>query len=282
MRNFLFVPGNSPKMLSSADFLGSDAVVIDLEDAVAPTEKDAARILVRNAIQTLQYQVRFGIRINGLDTCYWQKDLAELLPLEPAFIMLPKTVGAESIHTLQRAMEELESQHAQQGQTKIIALIETAEGVENAYAIARASSRVEGLFLGAEDLTANLCAVRSKDGSEIFYSRGRLVSAARAAGIGVYDTPFTDVEDLEGLEMDARFARQMGFTGKSAINPRHIEGINRAFTPSEEEIAYSREVLDCIEEAEREGRGAVSLHGKMIDAPIVARARYVLKLATTY
>lgn len=279
MRNFLFVPGNSPKMLTSANFLGSDAVVIDLEDAVAPNEKDAARILVRNAIRALTYQVKFGVRINGLDTCYWQKDLEEILPLEPEFIMLPKTANAESIRTLEQAMRQLESEHGLPSKARIIALIETAEGVENAYAIAKAGSRMEGLFLGAEDLTANLCAVRSKDSTEIQYSRGRLVSAARAAGIDVYDTPFTDVEDMEGLEKDARFARQLGFTGKASINPRHIEGINRAFSPSDAEIAYSKEVLDCIRKAEQEGRGAASLHGKMIDAPIVARAKYILKLA---
>lgn len=279
MRNFLFVPGNSPKMLSSANFLGSDAIVIDLEDAVPPTEKDAARILARNAILALKYRVRLGVRINALDTTYWRDDLRELLPLGPAFIMLPKTADADSIHTLLEAMTELEDQMGIPVYTSIIALLETAEGIENAYAIAKASQRVEALFLGAEDLTANLCAVRTKGGEEISYSRSRIVCAARAAGIDAYDTPFTDVEDIEGLRVDARFARQCGFTGKASINPRHIGEINNAFSPSETEIAYSEEVLAIIKAAAQEGKGAVSLHGKMIDPPIVARARYVLKLA---
>jgi len=279
MRNILFVPGNSTKMLTSANFLGSDAVVMDLEDAVAPNEKDAARLLVRNAIRALHYQVKLGVRINALDTCYWQQDLKEILPLAPDFIMLPKTADVDSIHVLEQEVAKLEKQYGMEKEVKFIALLETAKGVENAYAIARASKRVEALFLGAEDLTANLCAVRTKESSEILYSRCRLVSAARAAGIDVYDTPFTDVEDICGLEKDARLARQLGFTGKASINPRHIEGINRAFSPSEEEIAYSREVLEIIEKAEREGHGAVSLRGKMIDAPIMARAKYILKLA---
>lgn len=279
MRNFLFVPGNSPQMLSSANFLGSDAVVIDLEDAVAPNEKDAARLLVRNAIGSLNYKVRLGVRINALDTPFWQKDLEVILPLAPDFIMLPKTADASSINRLETAMAAIEAAHGVSGPVKIIALLETAEGIENAYAIAKSSPRLEALFLGAEDLTANLCAKRTKEGSEILYSRCRLLSAARAAGIDAYDTPFTDVEDICGMEKDARFARQLGFTGKASINPRHIEGINRAFSPSEEEIAYSREVLEIIERAEREGQGAVSLRGKMIDAPIVARAKYILKLA---
>lgn len=278
MRNFLFVPGNSPKMLSSANFLGSDAVVIDLEDAVAPGDKDAARLLVRNAIRALDYQVKLGVRINSLDTPYWEKDLQVILPLQPDFIMLPKTANRESIAILADAMIAIEKQCGMEP-VKIIALLETAEGIENAYAIAKANPRVEALFLGAEDLTANLCAIRTKDSREILYSRSRLVNAARAAGVDAYDTPFTDVDDLEGLEADGRFARQLGFTGKASINPRHIEGINKAFTPTEAEIAYAQEVLENIEKAEREGLGAVALHGKMIDAPIVARAKYVLATA---
>ena len=166
MRNFLFVPGNSPKMLSSANFLGSDAVVIDLEDAVAPAEKDAARLLVRNAIRTLNYQVRLGVRINALDTAYWRKDLETILPLAPDFIMLPKTADAGCIITLENAMVTIEARCGTLP-VKIIALLETAEGIENAYAIAKASPRVEALFLGAEDLTANLCAQRTKESQEI-------------------------------------------------------------------------------------------------------------------
>ncbi len=199
MRNFLFIPGNSPKMLTSADFLGSDAIVIDLEDAVAPGEKDAARLLVRNAIQTLRYRVRLGIRINALGTPYWKKDLETLLPLEPDFIMLPKTTCAEDVHTVAAAMEQLEQAHRMDKPVRLIALLETARGIENACEIAAAGNRVEALFLGAEDLTADLCAVRTKRGGEILYSRGKIVSAARAAGIEVYDTPFTDVENSAGM-----------------------------------------------------------------------------------
>ena len=279
MRNFLFVPGNSPKMLSGANFLGSDAIVIDLEDAVPLDEKDAARILVRCAIQALHYKVRLGIRINAMDTPYWQLDLKELLPLEPDFVVLPKTCEAVSIHTLAITMDELENQYQLRKKIGIIALLETAKGIENAYAIATASSRVIALFLGAEDLTANLCANRTKEGREIFYSRSRVVCAARAAGIDSYDTPFTDVEDLDGLAADARLARQLGFTGKASINPRHIDIINENFSPTQEEIDYAKEILSVIEAAKAKGSGAVSLHGKMIDAPIVMRARYILKLA---
>lgn len=276
MRNFLFVPGNSPKMLSAADHLGGDAIVIDLEDAVAQTEKDAARRLTRGAMAALRYKTPVGVRINALDTPHWQADLTAVLPLRPAFILLPKAGRAGEVRQLAAAMDGLEPSGASVG---IFALLETAEGIEHAYEIAGASPRVRALMLGAEDLTADLCAVRTKQGTEILYSRGRVVCAAHAAGVDAYDTPFTDLEDLEGLAADARLARQLGFTGKAAINPRHIETINEAFSPSESERAWADEVLAAAEAAAREGRGAVSLHGKMIDPPIIARARYIAALA---
>ena len=158
-------------------------------------------------------------------------------------------------------------------------MIETALGVENAFFAASASPRVAGLFLGAEDLTADLRCRRTKAGREIAYARGRLVVAARAAGVEVYDTPFTDVNDDEGLEADALLAKSLGFSGKAAISPRHVGTINRVFSPTAEEIGYAREVLAAIRQAEAQGKGAVALRGKMIDAPIVARARQTIEAA---
>jgi len=177
-------------------------------------------------------------------------------------------------------LSELEAQMGlPAGQTRILALLETAQGVENAYAIAAASPRMLGLFLGAEDLTADLRCRRTREGKEILYARGRLVCAARAAGIEVYDTPFTDVQDLEGLEEDALLAKGLGFSGKACISPAHVAAVNRVFSPSAAEIAYAKDVFDAIAEAKRQGKGAISLRGKMIDAPIVARARLVLEAA---
>jgi len=161
----------------------------------------------------------------------------------------------------------------------MIPLIETALGVENAYEIASADPRVTAIFLGGEDFTADLRCKRTKGGNEIFYARSRMVVAARAAGVDVYDTPWTDVEDYEGLVEDAKFAKSLGFTGKSSISPRHIPFINEVFSPTEEEIQYAKDVFECIEKAKAEGKGVVSLRGKMIDAPIVARARQVLEAA---
>ena len=136
------------------------------------------------------------------------------------------------------------------------------------------------LLLGAEDLSADLRCKRTKEGSEILYARGRLVCAARAAGIEVYDTPFTDVQDLDGLEQDAQFAKGLGFSGKACISPAHVDTVNRVFSPTPADIQYAKDVFAVIAEAKRLGKGAISLRGKMIDAPIVQRARLVLEAAS--
>ena len=279
-RSMLFLPGNSPNILLNADFLGSDSIILDLEDAVAPTEKDAARILVRNAITSLGYTREVIVRINPVESPYWQKDLREIIPVKPDMIMPTKVGCAADVKVVSDYITQLEKEFGmEEGGVKMIPLIETAMGVENAYEIASADPRVTAIFLGGEDFTADMRCKRTKEGTEIFYARSRMVLAARAAGVDVYDTPWTDVEDYDGLIEDAKFAKSLGFTGKSSISPRHIPFINEVFSPTEEEIQYARDVFDCIEKAKAEGKGVVSQHGKMIDAPIVARARQVLEAA---
>lgn len=279
-RSMLFIPGNTPNLLMNADILGSDAIILDLEDAVSPAEKDAARILVRNALKTLGYRgVEVIIRINPTETEFWKRDLEAVLPLRPSMIMPTKVSGPEVVREVSDYMSILEQREGiPVGTVKLIPLIETALGVENAYAIASADPRVAAIFLGGEDLTADLQCKRTKEGCEIFYARSRMVNAARAAGVEVYDTPFTDVNDPEGLRADAQLAKSLGFTGKASISPRHVDAINEVFTPTQAEIDYAHEVMDTIAEAKRQGKGVVSLRGKMIDAPIVARARQVLEI----
>ncbi len=280
-RSMLFLPGNNPNMLINGGSLGADAVIFDLEDAVSPSEKDAARILVRN---TLRYMDLGGceriVRINSIDTPYWQADIDAVAPYAPELILLPKTGTARDVLA---AADYLTTVEARLGMEKntigLMPLIETALGVENAFAIASADSRVQALFLGAEDLTADLQCKRTKEGAEITYARSRLVTAARAAGVEVYDTPFTDVNDDEGIEVDTAYAKSLGFTGKSSISPRHVEVINRVFSPTLAEIAYANEVMEAIALAKEQGKGAIALHGKMVDAPIVARAERTLAMA---
>ena len=278
-RSFLFVPGNSPKMMLNSDFLGADAIIFDLEDAVSPAEKDAARILVRNGLRALTFtHSQTVVRINSLDTPYWQRDLDEILQCRPQMIILPKTNGPEDILTLDQYMSEAESSLALPANgIRVIALIETALGLENAFSIAGASKRVAALFLGAEDLTADLQCKRTAASEEIRYARGRLVCAARAAGVEAYDTPFTAVADTDGLRMDAAMAKSMGFTGKMAIYPAHIPVINAAFYPAPEEQAHAEAVLQAIRAAEAQGIGVAVVNGKMVDAPVIKRARQVIE-----
>ena len=280
-RSMLFLPGNTPNMLINGAVLGSDAVILDLEDAVSPAEKDAARILVRNTIRYMDFGgCEIIVRINSIDTPFWKCDLEAILPEKPAVILLPKTNCAQDILTADAYMTELEEKLGFEKNTvRLMPLIETALGVENAFSIAAASGRVCALFLGAEDLTADLRCKRTKESREIEYARTRLVVAARAAGVDVYDTPFTDVNDDEGIEIDAASAKALGFTGKASISPRHVDTINRIFSPTEAEIDYAYEVMETIRLAKEQGRGVVALRGKMIDAPIVARAEQTIAMA---
>ncbi|MEG0894143.1 MAG: CoA ester lyase [Oscillospiraceae bacterium] len=279
-RSMLFIPGNTPSLLMNGDILGADSVILDLEDAVSPAEKDSARILVRNVLKYLKYKgCEIIIRINPVDTTFWKDDLDALIPYKPDMIMLPKVNGAEDVLAVSKYMAEIEKSNGMKENTvKIITLLETTLGIENAFNIASADKRVTAMFLGGEDLTADLRCKRTKAGNEIFYSRSRIVMAARACGVDVYDTPFTDVEDLDGLRKDTEFAKALGFTGKASISPRHVETINEVFSPTQAEIDYAHEVLDVIEEAKKMGRGVVSLRGKMIDAPIVMRAKQVIEM----
>ena len=281
LRSMLFLPGNNPNMLINGNCLGADAVIFDLEDAVSPAEKDAARILVRN---TMRY-MDFGgcgriVRINSIDTPYWRKDLDQIMPYKPDMILLPKSGSAADVLAADEYMTELEEKLGFEANTVgLMPLIETAMGVENSFAIASATKRIRALFLGAEDLTADLRCKRTKEGREIEYARTRLVVAARAANIDVFDTPFTDVNDDEGIVVDAELAKALGFSGKASISPRHVEVINRVFSPTMAEIDYAYEVIEAIRIAKEQGRGAIALRGKMIDAPIVNRAKQTIEAA---
>ena len=280
-RSMLFLPGNNPNMLINGNCLGADAVIFDLEDAVSPDEKDAARILVRNTMRYMDFRgCEIIVRINSIDTPYWQKDLDQILPYQPGLILLPKTGSAADVLAADAYITQVEEALGMEaGTVGLMPLIETAMGVENAFAIASATKRVKALFLGAEDLTADLQCKRTKEGREIEYARTRLVMAARAAGIEVYDTPFTDVNDDEGIEVDALLAKSLGFSGKASISPRHVEVINRVFSPTLAEINYAYEVMEAIALAKQQGKGAIALRGKMIDAPIVMRAQRTIAMA---
>ena len=280
-RSMLFLPGNTPNMLINGNCLGADSVIFDLEDAVSPSEKDSARILVRNTMRYMDFRgCEIIVRINSIDTPYWKQDLDAIMAYKPGLILLPKTNSAADALAADAYMTEVEQKLGMEvGSVGLMPLIETAMGVENSFAIASCCNRLQALFLGAEDLTADLRCKRTKEGREIEYARTRLVMAARAAGVEVYDTPFTDVNDDEGIWKDALYAKALGFSGKSSISPRHVNVINQVFSPSQADIDYAYEVMDAIAKAKEQGKGAIALRGKMIDAPIVTRAQQTIAMA---
>lgn len=276
-RSLLFVPGNNPGMVQNAGVLGADTVILDLEDAVAPSEKDAARVLLAQALKTVDYgNCEIAIRINSLDS-FAQEDLAMLVPLSPNAIMVPKVNTADDIKQVAQWLQQYEVAGGRC--VEIIALIETPVGIANCMQIAAAHERLTALAFGAEDYTAGLGAQRTKEGQEILTARCLLANAAAAYSIQALDTPFTDVNDDEGLKKDVALSRQLGFKGKLSINPRHIEAIHEGFTPTAREINWARRVLEIIKEAEEQGAGVVALDGKMIDKPIVDRAKHLLQTA---
>lgn len=276
-RTMLFLPGNNPGMLQNGGIFGADSLILDLEDAVAPAEKDTARLLVAHSLREVDYSgCETVVRINTLDT-FGKQDIRAIVPCRPAALLVPKVQTADDICAV--AAEIAAAEQPGQSPVGIIALIETPRGLAEAYSIATASNRMLALAFGAEDYTAALGAQRTKEGSEILNARAALVNAAAAAGIQSIDTPFTDVNDEEGLTKDTAFAKQLGFKGKLTINPRQIDSIHLVFNPSNKEIDWAERVMQAIRQAEAEGSGVASLDGKMVDAPIVNRAERTLYLA---
>lgn len=276
-RTMQFIPGNNPGMLGNGGVLGADSVILDLEDSVSPYEKDAARLLVSAALKTVDYGTSEKVvRVNPLDN-YCEQDIKAIVPCRPDTLLIPKVQTADDIKQVVEWITSVESK--EQTPVKLVALMETPRGLLEAYSIAKADERVEAIVFGAEDYTANIGAQRTKEGLEILNARSWLVNAAAAAGVQVLDTPFTDVSDDEGMIEDAMLAKQLGFTGKLSINPRHIDLIHSVFNPSEKEIDWALRVVAALRQAESEGSGAINLDGKMIDKPIVDRANRVLELA---
>lgn len=279
-RSMMFVPGNNPGMIKDAGIYGADSIMFDLEDSVAYTEKDAARFLVYNALTTLDYgDTELVVRINDLTTDTGIQDLEAIVRAQPDVIRLPKTETAQDVIDCEREIERIEKEAGiPVGKTGMMAAIESAEGVLNALSIAKSSKRLIGIALGAEDYVTDLKTTRS-DGTELFFARGMILNAARAAGIDALDTVYSDVNNEEGFIAEATLIKKMGFSGKSIINPRQIEPLHQVFRPAEKDLIKARAIIEAIEEANARGSGVVSLNGKMIDKPVVERAQYLLELA---
>ena len=280
-RSMLFVPGNNPGMIRDAHIYGSGSIMFDLEDSVSINEKDAARYLVYKALTSLKYgKKELVVRINALDTRLGIDDLEAIVRAQPHVIRLPKTETAQDVIDCEREIERIEREIGMPvGTTGMMAAIESAKGVLNAYDIARSSKRLIGIALGAEDYVTDLKTTRSPEGIELLFARSMIVNAARAAGIAALDTVYSDVNNEEGFRAEAELIKKLGFDGKSVINPRQIQPLHDVFNPSEKDIAKALAIMEAIKEAESRGSGVISLNGKMIDKPVVERARYMLERA---
>ena len=279
-RSRLYLPGTEPKYFINAGLHGPDAIILDLEDSVHHAEKDAARILVRNTLRA----VGFGgcermVRINQLPLGL--EDLAEVIPEAPDLVLIPKVEHPGQVAQVDRMIEELKVRHSINRPIWLIPILESALGIENAFAIGAATANVAALTVGLEDYTADLGVAKTLEGRESLYARSRVVNAARASGIQASDSVFGDVADMDGLRVWAENSRALGFEGMGCIHPSQVAVIHSAFAPSQSEIEKAQKIVSAFEEAQRRGLGLVSLGSKMIDPPVVQRALKLVARAQT-
>jgi len=277
-RSRLYLPGTEPKYFINALLHEPDAIILDLEDSVHQAEKDAARIVVRNALRAVDFgSCERMVRINQLPLGL--EDLPEIIPESPDVILIPKVERAEQVAEVDRMIGDVKKQHNIDRPIWIMPILESALGIENAFTIAAVASNVCALTIGIEDYTADLGVVKTVEGKESTYARTRLVNAAKAAGVQAIDSVFGDVLDMDGLRRWGEDARALGFEGMGCIHPGQIRVIHEAFAPTQVEIDKALAIVAAFEEARQKGLGVVSLGSKMIDPPVVERAKKLVARA---
>ncbi|WP_311335813.1 citrate (pro-3S)-lyase subunit beta [Cardiobacterium hominis] len=280
-RSMLFVPGANAAMISNTFIYKPDSIMFDLEDSVALAEKDTARMLVAHALQHPLYrELETVVRVNPLASEFGLLDLNAVVRAGTDIVRLPKTDSAQDIIDMDVAITEIEKACGRAvGSTQLLAAIESAQGILAVNDIAKASPRLMGIALGAEDYVRNMKTERSPEGIELLFARSSILHAARANGLMAFDTVYSDARNEEGFLREASLIKQLGFDGKSLINPNQIVLIHNLFAPTQKEVDHAERVIAAAEEAERNGSGVVSLNGKMVDSPIIERAKLVLQRA---
>jgi citrate lyase subunit beta/citryl-CoA lyase len=277
-RSRLYLPGNEPKFYVNAGLHQPDGVILDLEDSVAPVEKDAARTLVRNALRAVDfYGAERMVRINqgeaGLEDLEW------VVPHNVNLVLIPKVEAPQQVIEVDRRIAAIKQKTGGTEPVWLMPIVESALGAWRAFEIAAASDNVVGLAIGLEDYTADIGAPRTLEGTESFWARSQVLNGAKAAGVQPIDTVFSDVTDMEGLAASVREAKSLGFVGKGCIHPRQIPVVHEAFAPDQAEIDRACEIVLAFQKAAESGLGVVSLGSKMIDAPVVKRAQTTVKAA---
>lgn len=279
-RSRLYVPGSEPKYFVNAALHGADAVILDLEDSVHASEKDASRLLVRNALRAVDFlRCERMVRINQLPLGL--EDLDEIVPESPDLILIPKVESVNQIVETQARIAEIQADYGITRPVWLMPILESALGIENAFAIARASEQIVALTTGLEDYTADLGVVKTLGGAESLYARQRVINAAHASGIQAIDSVFGDVANLDGLRAWALNSRALGFEGMGCVHPLQIGVIHEAFAPTPAEVEKARKIVAAYDEAQAKGLGVVSLGSKMIDPPVVQRALKLMARAKT-
>ena len=281
LRSLLFMPADSPRKIAKGAALPADAIIADLEDAVAPSRKQEARSLLVESFQTLPEGGPLRcIRINPVHSPFWPADLLESFAAAPRVYVIPKVESAADLQLVSERLAPLESAAGLPiGTVRLLAIVESAAGVMNLREIAAADRRIVALAFGAEDFAGDIGAQRTREGWEVFYARSAVVTAAAAFGLQAVDTVYTDLADDSGLAEECEAVRKMGFRGKLAVHPRQVEVINRAFTPDLSEVAAARRLIAVFKAHQRAGRGVCVLDGKMVDMPMFRAAQDLLARA---
>ncbi len=279
LRTMLFMPGNNPGMLVSADNLEADAIIYDLEDAVSTSQKDAARDLIASALRTLSYKNSVvTVRINPTDSPYWKDDIRAIIPAGPDGLVIPKS-NKDTAKEVFDFIDEFTKENNIENNLKYYMLVESARGILELEDIVKESDRIEGLLLGAEDYSVDMQVKRTEGSEEIAFARYRIVTVAKAYGLNAIDTPFTDIDNMDGLKRDTKFVKTIGFNGRLIVGPRQVFAVNEMFSPTQAEIEDAKVIISQAEEAERKGLGVFSFRGKMVDKPIITRSENLLKSA---
>lgn len=280
-RTMMFMNAQKPSLIKDAYIYGSDSIMLDLEDAVAENQKDAARFSLYHALTTIDYgDTEVIVRINGLDTPHWQEDIRVCVAGGADGIRIAKCESAQDVLTVEAAVEAAEKEFGVEvGRTLLMAALESPKGILNAYEICSASERMFGVAISGGDFRKCMQTTVQPDGVDMLVARGQMLIAARAAGIQCFDTVFTDLDDDEGFEREVRQNKAMGFDGKSLINPKQIRPVHKIFAPTEKEVRQAEKIVRAYEEQSRAGVGVFTVDGKMIDIAFVPGARRTLKLA---
>jgi citrate lyase subunit beta/citryl-CoA lyase len=277
----MFMNAQKPGLIKDAYIYGCDSIMLDLEDAVAENQKDAARFSLYHALTTIDYgKTEVIVRINGLDTPHWQEDIRVCVAGGADGIRIAKCESANDVKVVEAAVEAAEKEFGVEvGRTLLMAALESPKGILNAYEICTASDRMFGVAISGGDFRKCMQTVFQPDGVDMLVARGQMLMAARAAGIQCFDTVFTNLDDNEGFEAEVRQNKAMGFDGKSLINPKQIRLVHEVFAPTQKEIIQAEKFVRAFNEAAAAGIGVFTVDGKMVDLAFIPGAQRTLKLA---